>query len=134
MNLVEGATHLPNKAVNLNVTDWKLLCLGQVLRHSPRKGPSHMTRDVLLVKPFTQLCMKDLRVSVSDDSTLLAQSCGSLGGYCPHLVNLGRISAFSRVNVGNCAQPRIARIPKQVSFGGRVLPWQYNQQFVMCCA
>ena len=83
-----------------------------------------MTRVALLVKPFTKLCMKGLRVSVSRREQFYPLFSLEVVAHWEVTVLilsiLAETSAFSHVNIKSCAQPQNARIPKYMSFGGRV--------------
>ena len=74
-----------------------------------------MTRDVLLVKPFTQLCMKDLRVSLSAEAVTPLFSLKVVAHWkvtVPILSTLAELSAFCHANVRDYAKPRVALIPR----------------------
>ena len=108
---------------HLNVTGWKLLCPGQVLRHSPRKGLSHMTQSALLKqnkkaryealheRPPSQ------RLWAGAINPLFSLGCRSLGGYCPDLINLSQTFC-----VQSCERQELCTATKYkyVSFGGSV--------------
>ena len=75
-----------------------------------------MTQVALLVKPFTKLSVKGLRVS---DPLFSLEVVTHWEGTVFSLSVLAESSAFSRVNNRSCAQPQNARVPKYLSLGGR---------------
>ena len=122
--------------MNLNVTEWKLLCPSaealteeEPITNDAGCPVSKALYEALHERPPSQ-CLSAGAIL----STLLAQSCRSLGGYRPHLINPSRNFCVQSCEyqelrtATKCTDPKVCKLWREGKF-----PKQYNQQFVTRC-